>query len=774
MRFLSAASFAVTISIAASASAPALADTTGVVRGTITISGKAAAGVPVTLSGEGTVYHATTGAAGRFTFLRVPYGRYEIRAVSAEGSSFGQSVDLASGAVVDLPIDLSLKRIGRVATVTTRGASSQPVAVNSLDRAQIAAAPEDQSLNRLVETLPGIVRFSYNEPVAHGFHGLSYELDGIPLPQSTASNFSEVIDPRSIDSLEVFTGAFPAEFGGSRQGAVVNIISHRADLGAPEDGAFTAGFGSYGELQSSVAESFTAGKTRVFFNANEERSNRGIDSPTYLPQHDNSNASNQFLRTITNVGKNDTLGFDASNNDSTFEIPINTNPNDPNDPITSVPGTSDVQREHDSFFTLAYTHNAANGTAYTQIAPYYKYDRIVYDGDLARDVLATTGGMPNANAGLRQDRHSTFTGVRLTQFDTFGAHAVKAGIDADLENFVGNEQIAYFPAPPNGAPPSTAVANFFDNQAQRGTNFGAYVEDKWTPINALSIRAGLRYDHSTGYTSGGQLSPRFEINGAASKNDVLHFYFGRLYAAPFLEDTRAAAVVVGGVQGPAPIYDLKPERDSYYEFGIAHTISPNARITLDAWKRNVQNVLDTTQLANTPIFAVYNNSVGIAKGIDARIDSRYRNGDTLFVSAALSQSLAGGISGGTFLFPPASGTDPTDVTLNPEDHDQTLSATLGYTKRLGRDRSYFATIEPEYGTGYPVNFQNGATRLPPHLTANASFGREAGRGATRRIGFKADFQNFTNTAYILKIANGFNTTQWGEGFQADLRITAPF
>ncbi len=771
MRFLPAACVAATLSIAA---APALADTTGVVRGTITISAKPAPGVPVTLSGEGSVYHATTGAGGRFTFLRVPYGRYDLTAISAAGTTFRQPVDVSTDAVVDLPIDLSLKQIGHVSTVAARGASSQPVSVNTIDRAQIATSPEDQSLDRLIDTIPGIVRFSYNEPIAHGFHGLTYELDGVPLPQSTASNFSEVIDPRNIDSLEVFTGAFPAEYGGTRQGAVVNVISHRVDLGAPEEGTLTGGFGSYGELQGSVAESTTVlGNTRIFFNANEERSDRGIDSPTYLPQHDDANQSNQFFRSVTNVGKNDVLAFDASNNDSIFQIPIDTNPNDANDPITSVPGTDDVQREYDSFFTLSYTHNAANGNAYTQIAPYYKYDRIVYDGDLANDLLATTGGAQNSNAGLRQDRHSAFSGIRLTQFDSFGANAVKAGIDADLENFVGNERIAYFPTLADGTASATP-ANFSDAQARRGTNFGAYVEDKWTPTSYVSMQGGLRYDHSTGYVSGGQLSPRIELNAQFDPQDIFHAYYGRLYAAPFLEDTRAAAVVVGGLGTATPTYDLQPERDTYVEFGLAHTLAPNARATVNFWKRDVRNVLDTTQLADTPIFAVYNNTIGISKGVEGRVDSHWSNGDSLYFSTTLSQSLAGGISGGTFLFPPASGTDPTDVTLNPEDHDQTFAAEFGYTKRLGAGRAYYATIEPQYGTGYPVQFQNGTGRLPPHLTANASFGREAGRGKERRPGFKVDFQNFTNTKYILKIANGFNTTQWGEGFQADLRLIVPF
>ncbi len=647
-----------------------------------------------------------------------------------------------------------------------KGPGATPVSVNSLGRAQLAALPQNQSLDRVIDTFPGIVRFSYNEPVAHGFHGLAYELDGVPLPLGTTSNFSEVIDPRTIDSLEVFTGAFPAEFGGSRQGAVVNIISHRQNLAAPEEGSLTAGIGSYGGAQTSLAESFTLGKTRVFLNANEERTNRGIDSPTFVPIHDHSNQSNQFLRTITNIGARDTLAVDASNNDAAFQIPIDPNVGDPNDPLIVPAGTDDVQHQYDSFLNAVYTHNAADANSYTQIAPWYRYDRVRYLGDVSNDLA---GGLD----GLNQDRHSNFEGIRLTHFHVFGPNAIKAGVDESVENFAGNESIAYFNTDSNGMP-VPPQQTFTDNAAQRGSQFGAYLEDKWTPTNYVSVQAGLRYDHSTGYVGGSRLSPRIEVNGQLEPQDILHLYFGRLYAAPFLEDTRKAAVLLGGqnATGALPAYDLRPENDSYYEFGLAHTFAPGARATINFWKRDVTDVLDTTQLANTPIFAVFNNTIGIAKGVEGRVDANWSTGDSLFFSTQFSASMAGGISGSTFLFPPT--TDPSDIALSPEDHDQTFSADLGYTKNFGAGRSFFATLEPQYGTGYPVQFQNGSGRLPPHLTFDASFGRDAARGAKRALGFTADFQNFTNTRYLLKVNNGFNTAQWGEGFRADVRVTAPF
>lgn len=756
-----AAAAAMLLALFFTSSLPALAAATGVVRGTVTVHGSVVAGVRVTLRGEQTVLTTTTDAQGNYAFPLVPFGHYTLTAHYPDHPDAVSNVDVSSNGISTVTLEISpLKTIAQtvVSPGSARGVSGTPVSENVIGHDQIQASPENQNLNRLIETVPGIVQFSYDEPVAHGFHGVTYELDGAPFPLATASNFSQVIDPRIIDSMEILTGALPAEYGGARMGAVVNIIT-KTQSTLPTGGQVSAGVGSYGTSTGSLLEGVDLGNTHLFASADISSTNRGLDSPTENAVHDAADSSNQFFRSITDFHNGNTLAIDYLNQYNAFEIPINTSAYYA-DSVVNTPTQDDVQREYSSFANVNFTHAAHDGLGYFQIIPWWHQSRTVYAGDLAQDVLAVDTSSddcapspaPCQLGGLSQDRLENDFGLRTDYFRSSAHHAFKVGVDVASQSFNSNEQILL-----------AGTAPFLDNTAQHGNTLGAYAEDNWTLSTLFAIQYGIRYDYSNGFVEGNQVSPRIGANYRVGPATVLHAFYGRMYAAPFLEDTRRDAVVIGG-GGPLPVYDLKPESDSYYEAGIGQTFGSGLYGYVNAWERNAWNVLDTTQIFPTPIFAVFNNSLGLAHGFELRLQQRHE-ADEWFVSASYSQSVAGGISGGTFLFPPSV---VSDTSLEPEDHDQTVAVEDQYIKHFGRDLKTYASLGTDYGTGYPVEFQNGTGRLTPHLTFNASIGRPpVGSG----LGWSLSALNFTNYQYLIKIANGFNTTQWASGARILLQLS---
>ncbi len=70
----------------------------------------------------------------------------------------------------DIAMTTHLQEIAHTtSSATAITPSGNPVAVNIISKAQLQASPVQNSLDKTIETLPGIVQFSYNEPVANGF-----------------------------------------------------------------------------------------------------------------------------------------------------------------------------------------------------------------------------------------------------------------------------------------------------------------------------------------------------------------------------------------------------------------------------------------------------------------------------------------------------------------------------------------------------------------------------------------------------------------------------
>jgi outer membrane receptor protein involved in Fe transport len=781
--------------------ATAFAATTGLVRGKITIDGKPAAGVTVLIEGEGSLFKTTTDSNGNYVFPQVPYGSYRIVAQAKGVPEVQVLVNVASGHVtsIDVPLSTHLKQIAQTTVTAHAGPEGNPPSVNQLTATAIQTSPVNNSLDRLIETLPGVVQFSYNEPVINGFHGVTYNIDGAPLPLATTSNFAEIIDPKVIDSIEVLTGAIPAEYGGDRMGGVVNLISNRpTDIPEGTYGSITGGFGDQGQGIGEFNVESRSGLSEFFLSANTYTTQRGLDAPTYVPINDASSNSDEFFRFITQLTPRSTLAFDYSNQLSQFQIPTNTNPDYTLDPVVAAPGTLDTQLEYERFANLNWTQVSQDGNGVFQVIPWWRSTRIDYYGDLPLDVLAIE---PNFSicpptcaktvhlVGLDQGSYASYIGLRASDFRATANHAWKIGFDVDRESATAYQEFAcyYVDCKPSGTVATPYYSAFTTPQGQPGSQIGIYGEDRWQETPNVLWSYGLRYDASTGYVGGNQLSPRIGLNIWDGGKNVAHVYYGRFYAAPLLEDVRQACVLLEAQQACStthPVYDLKPESDSYFEIG--DKFSFNSRFTLSAnlFEKSVVNVLDTTQLFNTPIFAVYNNSIGINHGFELRLQDQGLGGDQWFVTGTISGSYAACISGSEFLFPPNTNLPgvPCVAQLSLEDHSQTVDATAAYTHRFGGPhKPWYTTLQANYGSGFPVQFQDAnlslSGTLPAHTTLDYSLGRQLtpGRpGEDQGLGLSLQVLNVLNHQYVIKVANGFNTTQIANSRSFLLRFTAPF
>ncbi|HET6277069.1 MAG TPA: TonB-dependent receptor [Candidatus Cybelea sp.] len=788
---------------------PAAAAVSGLVRGTVTLDGKPVAGATVTLEGEGSKFVTKSAADGGYVFSQAPFGNYRVTATLSGITPLAVDVTVTSGlvATVDLPLT-RLKQIAQTTVTAHAGVTSYPPSVHQIDRDQIQTSPAQNSLDQTLETLPGVVPFSYNEPVINGFHGVTYNIDGAPLPLATTSNFAEIIDPKIIDSLEVYTGAIPAEYGGDRMGGVVNIISNRpTDFAPGVYGIVEGGIGNQSQGVGQLEAAARFGQSEVFLDANTQSTARGLDAPTFNAIHDDSSQSDQFFRFITQLTPRSTLAFDYSNQLAQFQIPINVDPNNPFDPIYTPAGTDDVQREYDRFSNLNYTLTSKDGNGIWQIIPWWRSTRINYDGDLYNDVLGITpnfsadslcfdcgapmdgsgsGSGQLHNVGLLSNTYASYYGLRASDFRATKNHAWKIGIDANKSFSLASQAFACYYEEGCGATSGTHDQPYYliapGEQGQAGSQIGIYAQDSWQLSKYALFNYGVRYDHSTGYTSGNMIEPRLGLNLWDGGKNTYHVFYGRFYAAPLLEDVRQDCVLLAGCTGE-PVYDLKPEQDAYFEMGWQYAFNPAFTGSINLFRKTVVNILDTTQLLNTPLFAVFNNAIGIDNGVELRLQDRLPNNDLWWFTTTYSGSYAACVSGSTFLFPPNTNEPGVSCVaqLSPEDHDETVVSSGAYTWRFGKGGNWFTTLQGNYGSGFPVAFESANANLSGRLPAHTTFDIAAGRnlvlgrpGEDKGLGIQLIVNNILNHQYVIKVANGFNTTQISNGTNFLLRLSAPF
>src|ERR1700691_2700399 len=117
----------------------------------------------------------------------------------------------------------------RAGIQTQVGASIYTVTAKELEQ---TPGGDNSLLNQVILQMPTVAQDSYGQFHIRGEHNaLQYRLDGITLPEGI-SVFGQTLDPRLAESVELITGALPAEYG-LATGGIVDI--------KPKTGLFDTG-----------------------------------------------------------------------------------------------------------------------------------------------------------------------------------------------------------------------------------------------------------------------------------------------------------------------------------------------------------------------------------------------------------------------------------------------------------------------------------------------------------------------------------------------------
>jgi hypothetical protein len=584
---------------------------------------------------------AITDAAGKFVIPNVPFNPYHLSVTGKGFAPYAQDVDVRSTVPLNLSIGLKVAGSAENITVEANGADlleNTPTFHTDVDRGLFDKLPlesQSSSLSSLVTlSSPGIAADSNGL-----FHGMgdhaenSFMVDGQPITDQQSKVFSNQIPLDSIASLEVISGAPPAEYG-EKTSVVINATTRSGQGLTTPAGSVTASYGSFGTSTLGINFGYGGNNWGNFISASSLNTGRFLDPPEFTVIHAKGNEENIFDRIDYQLSKADSLQFNLGftrswfQNPNSFDNVLHTGQTDP----SGNPLDPTDQRSQIRTFNIApsWTRIVSNNAVFT-LGAFVRRDQYnYYPSQNFFDDLS-----PIQQETVAQDRTLTNAGVRSALSYVKGSHNIKLGATYQQTFLNENDNLGIVDngllpslADANGAPcfisgialasPCTDLLPFDLTRAGalfafRGhtdvKQLALYVQDQITKGN-WSFNLGLRGDFYNGLATHKEPEPRLGIAyNIKPTNTILRVSYARLLETPFNENLIIASVgcadaVLNPLLGCAAsgTTPLSPGWRNEFHAGLQQAFGKYLVFSGEYVWKYTHNAYDFSILGNTPIF----------------------------------------------------------------------------------------------------------------------------------------------------------------------------
>ncbi|WP_031500827.1 TonB-dependent receptor [Bryobacter aggregatus] len=666
-------------------------------------SGSAVPGVQVELSLEagGWQQELKTDAGGGVRFLNLPWQRFRLTASGAQLASATRTIAIRSNIPEEVVLVLGVAHSGESLTVVERSESTNIDPEQTGSRAQMSRETIDQlarsggsrGLEQVLATFPGFAQNANGSIHPRGAHNqMTFVVDGMPISDQLGGAFANAIDPSIVETVELYTGNIPAEYG-NKVSAVAQVTTRSGHgLGRKFTGVWNAQAGQFDSLSQGLSVAGEAGRFAWSGMGMTVKTHRYLDSVSLDNLHNGGNSERFFQR----------LDYQASNRDTIRLLFMGGRAGFESANLRSQQANRMDQRQDLSDLSVS-------GTWLHVIDASSTFESNLSLRSTRAQLLPSAGDTP---VTAWQNRTAKTINLNARYSKIWGRHNLRIGVDS--QHYPLHEQFRFAVTDPNFDPELADYTlplggkTFHFNAKDRGALQSGFFQDQ-VRMGRFTATLGLRYDSYRFLTHGAQWQPRLGLAyHLRETGTVFRIAYNRLYQTPPNENLLLSSSDEAGALAPPVVRQtfggttirIRPEKQNFYEAGVQQSLGTWINFAGAVYHKDATNQQDNNNFFNTGIiFPIALASIRV-NGAEARIEMKSRRGFTGNLSLTHARAISTPpFTGGLFI-----GNDAVAALSQGPfviDHDQKLGASgmIAYRSQRG----WFGTFSGRYDSGLVAN-----------------------------------------------------------------------
>jgi outer membrane receptor for ferrienterochelin and colicins len=764
-------------------SGPAYAQGEGALYGQVVAraDGTSTPGAVVRLEGTALIepLENRTAADGRFAFSRLVPGEYLLSVHHENFQPEQYRVTLRPREIQSTTVELMLRPFaqtvevstdpGRISTTHSPGST-----LISSERIETLPLPQRSNLTDVIVTAaPGMIRGHDDFVHIRGSEvALNPFINGVSFWENAHSLFSSGLGADYINSINVMTGGFSAEYG-NRFGGVLDIVT-KSGFTMDNHGSLTVGAGTALRHNASVEYGGHTSRTGYYVNFGGFESARFLSPPDPRSIHNTGRGARGFAQFDFIASRRDYLKLVLMADGTNFQLPKTSQDEELR------PHLNSFQRTRSQSLIFSWDRVYSNGVLQTAFYQKGSRSRLLPNGDVYGAKADTERKL--STFGIKSD---------LTRFS--GRHAFKGGVDLvllrpdeelyylsqpwiDYTHVIGQGHI-HFRGPNQGSGVPRPVVF---NQKNTGGQISLYLQDKIQVTRGLSADVGLRYDQYSLAVSAVHFSPRVNLAYQLRSGTVFHGSYNHFFVPPPIENVLMnSAGLTGWISEiGVPLPPLRPIVEDQVELGVMQPLAKALRVGVTGYYRLSDNPVHTVLFPDVRVYGYANFDKGKAYGMELKMEvpALTNTGLSSYFNYAL---------GRVYFFNPITAGFTTEAAHISERNrflapmDQTHTLTSGVTYRHAPSRLWGSVVF-EYGSGTPTGHGAGdheheageadhsegdaaaiGPRVPRHFTQNLTIGWDAlTNGERTGVGFQFNVENLSNNLYVVARESAFTPGQY--------------